>query len=97
MNSALDRDAVTNALPSQVAHGSSAVPGGRGSWDPSKNGKRRSPYLQDPRARVPSVRPSVVQNRSFSGYRLRSTSSQSRKAPSGGLNGTILTSKLPFV
>jgi hypothetical protein len=62
MDSASNLDADVNTL--QVADGGGTVCGGGESRKLSKNGKVRSPYLQDPRAHIP---PSIVQKRSFSG------------------------------
>ena len=64
MDLASDLDAAANAL--QVADGSGAVRGGLLSRKLSKNRKGRSPYLQDPHAPVPVVRPSIAQKQSWS-------------------------------
>jgi len=64
MDLASDLDATANAL--QVADGGGVVRGGLLSRKLSKNRKGRSPYLQDPHAPVPVVRPSIAQKRSWS-------------------------------
>ena len=83
MDSASDLDAAANAL--QVADGGGTVRGGGVSRKLSKNRKGKSPYLQDPHAPVPVVRPSIVQKRSWSASQ---TSLQQHQGSSTGNFGT---------